>query len=285
MNVCPIFTSDEWRSVFAAEPTQNLDDITHLTSPIDAVLIDTCRKKRAAHNDRESRRIQLDSFVFAKGEPRLRHCTKVGGVPFWPENMPLPSHESGEKSMFIGQLYLDDSTDVLPSLDYPGNVCLIFFDKYRHFFIEWQSVQESFRPLTSIGPEASPYAAYYGARWRSYDIVGSADLSTDIIRGTKLGGAFCLDDESLIADYDDLDFIGSLGSLRPRAGSSFPWINVKGSIPLDNAGYCVSHWDANEIQIYCDQEGEFHTCLGSPTPIRVKQLLGTEETIGMVWKR
>jgi len=67
-----------------------------------------------------------DVFVFAKGEPRDRGVTKVGGLPFWPREKDWPFGKSGKPMDFVAQFCFADSTDLFDAL--PGDLLLIFAD-------------------------------------------------------------------------------------------------------------------------------------------------------------
>ena len=90
-----------------------------ITGPYHLAVIEQYRDERAA-NLIVPERVETDVFVFAKGEPKTRAVTKVGGLPYWPKNRDWPCGKDGDPLTFLAQVCFADSHDLVGAL--PGDV-------------------------------------------------------------------------------------------------------------------------------------------------------------------
>lgn len=83
--------------------------------------------------------VPVDIFVMAEGEPKHRHITKIGGLPYRSANRPWPRNHHGQPLLFVAQINFEASRDITGEL--PGDVLLVFADVYRGLFdslvLEW----------------------------------------------------------------------------------------------------------------------------------------------------
>src|SRR5262245_4812542 len=84
------------------------------------------RTEAVAGRSHLGKRLPTDVAVWARGEPRNRAITKVGGLPYRPSDAPWPSDGRGEPMRFIVQICFADSRDLVPPL--PGDILLVFGD-------------------------------------------------------------------------------------------------------------------------------------------------------------
>jgi hypothetical protein len=94
-----------------------------ITSPFDLFCVETLRDM---HGLRYGDALPTDVFVFGKGEPPRRDCTKVGGLPYWPAGKPWPRTGDGTPYHFLAQFNFADSRDLITNL--PGDVLLLLTD-------------------------------------------------------------------------------------------------------------------------------------------------------------
>ena len=66
----------------------------------------------------------IDVLDFVGGEPRDRHVTKIGGLPYRPARLKWPIDENGTSLSFVAQICFADSHELVGDL--PGDVMLIF---------------------------------------------------------------------------------------------------------------------------------------------------------------
>ena len=73
--------------------------------------------------------------------------TRIGGVPWRPQNKPWPRDRNGVPLLFLGQICFADSSDILP-FELPGEVALIFgtghggwFSVHKDWALEWSPMK------------------------------------------------------------------------------------------------------------------------------------------------
>lgn len=146
----------------------------------------------------------VDLFVWSKGEPQKPYLTKLGGLPFLPEDRPWPLDRSGKKGnpgkpcVFIGQISFVDSKDIFP-VNLPGDVLLIFSDEdycdddprygktwapcYQDVFFEWVNVPGTV-PWSAEAIQEREYRSFvtplYGVIHRSHDYLETENSLADI---------------------------------------------------------------------------------------------------------
>ena len=180
------------------------------------------------------RRVPTDTFIWAKGEPKRRCLTKVGGLPYWPKDMPWPCESYGRPSRFIAQICFADSADIIASL--PGQVLLIFGD--NDALLDPERLLFKWLPLgitdliTDIPPREDLLTPFYGVIFRTEDWPDSiSDLEGKykypqhiaIMEGTKIGGS-----PSWIQDEEPQSgrVIASLGTISVAFDQPWPFVNV-----------------------------------------------------------
>src|SRR5690606_20327664 len=91
-----------------------------ITSPYHLYAVESLRTK---FNLRTCRKVETDVFVFGRGEPARRDCTKVGGVPYWPSSRSWPVDSNGTQYHFLAQINFSDSLDLVGPV--PADMLLI----------------------------------------------------------------------------------------------------------------------------------------------------------------
>ena len=99
-----------------------LERIT-VVGPFDLVSLELSRIQLASVVD-FGEGVPSDVFVLAKGEPPRRECTKIGGLPYRPADIPWPTSRDGNPMTFVAQFCFADSRDLVAQ--FPGDVLLAF---------------------------------------------------------------------------------------------------------------------------------------------------------------
>jgi hypothetical protein len=112
--------------------------------------------------------VPVDLFLLSVGDPPLRDCTKIGGVPFWPKSREWPKSVRGEPLSFLAQFNFSESGDLFGSL--PDQLLVLFWEKGdpSRIVAKWQSLEERVQLVEdtdSIVRSTGP--SYYGTRWRT----------------------------------------------------------------------------------------------------------------------
>jgi len=197
---------------------------------------------RDEHKLRTGKAVPTDVFVFAQGEPKKRHVTKIGGLPYWPKNKPWPKSDAGDPYWFLAQINFSDSLDLLPKL--PGNLLTILTedeeswlnDDLETMHCSWHSVDEDEELIT---PRQFPkfrhdydYFDCYGVIHRTFDYPSAAKKASKldvgqsynlaVLNAVKIGGVpgFIQGKEKIPGT-----FLAQIASIQPAAEVSFPWIN------------------------------------------------------------
>ncbi|NQT13137.1 MAG: DUF1963 domain-containing protein [Planctomycetes bacterium] len=96
---------------------------TEITSPSDICINERLRAEVREQVD-WGPAVPVDVFVMATGEPRDRHVTKIGGLPYRPASKPWPKSQDRQPMTFLAQFCFADSKDLVGDL--PGEVLLVF---------------------------------------------------------------------------------------------------------------------------------------------------------------
>ncbi len=244
-----------------------------LVGPYDFVSAERGRQKLqvASHS---SGSVATDAFIWALGEPELRHVTKVGGLPYRPDGMPWPKlSETGAPMTFLAQICFAGSRDLVGEL--PGDVLLVFaegewFGSRDALRFEWHRLGIS-RPMSvSDLPEPSwEFVTCYGYRCRLTDYVAQEETleanSYDFAKAlalpcTKIGGRphfLRQRDESGYSggfSHPKGRFIAQIAAIFPAYDSPHPWMNQP---QPDKGGHetQLALVDGALIHIYLDEQG------------------------------
>jgi hypothetical protein len=187
------------------------------------------------------RRVAVDAFAFALGEPDRRDVTKTGGLPYWPAADPWPQIHNAP-ALFLAQLSFLDSHQTITDL--PSDILLVFghrawveveeWDGWRPdlvFF--WQRIGNQTLIATDQVPTAGRnLLACFGAIHRTYDYPDAIEdmnqvprwRNGSVLNGTKIGGAR---PSGHWAYFSGARYIGSIGSVDPSFGRRWPFLNVE----------------------------------------------------------
>jgi hypothetical protein len=166
------------------------------------------------------RRVPVDVAVWAEGESPDRACTKIGGLPYRPADVPWPTDSRGQNMRFVAQLCFADSRDLVPRL--PGDVLLVFGDddallaEPEGLVLEWWPL--GIEALPSEVPACDEALAPLHAQLHRTE-----DWEQSVYEGTKIGGTpqFIQDDPSMAGA-----FIGAIGSISVPSDQRHPFVNV-----------------------------------------------------------
>lgn len=92
---------DDWISRFPLEAHRDaVRDIRYLSGPFDLAILEQIWRE-----NRQSVGADTDVFVFARSEPEFPHVTKIGGIPYRPDDKPWPicMVDMGNVYVFIHQ--------------------------------------------------------------------------------------------------------------------------------------------------------------------------------------
>lgn len=192
--------------------------------------------------------ILTDLMVFNAGEPPNRAVSKIGGLPYWPREKAWPTDEVGNPLVFIGQLNFLDSVDHIGPL--PGDILLVFghesLEEYMmpqedgslHFF--WQNISEDQKLVQADDQPGTEWQLLpvWGDMHRTREYVAEQELELpdeeehvhDLLtwQGTKIGGEpHWIQEEECIGSR----FIGSIGTVDPKTGQPFPFLNRE--VPIE----------------------------------------------------
>ena len=239
----PEFDLPAARSVFVRAGAGDGLRGEHVTSPHDLFSVESLRD---VHGLRTGRPVPADVFVFGRGEAPRREGTKVGGLPYWPEDRPWPVNVlRGEPCLFLAQFNFADSRDLFPDL--PGDVLLLFLadterSPWEPGAMRFECVPPGLRPVARcdkslIALRAGPF---YGVIHRSADYPEAANKAhrlklpggwnMPILNGTKIGGV-----PHFIQSGDDSrgKFLCQLGSIQAAPDVPYPWVNQAEPLALD----------------------------------------------------
>lgn len=252
------FTAEEqsqwqaWKPRDEINPAVLQPQFQNVVGPYELAIIEQVRAELGLEPSNAAA-VANDSFVWALGEPEIRHVTKVGGLPYWPKNQPWPviadddepnpkwRKQVGQPMTFLAQFCFSGSRDLFPDL--PGDVLLMFvedeeFSRPEAVRLEWQPFG-----LTSLVEAADvtlpswKFISAFGYRSRTADYsefegnadgFGSAGDHLRSLGATKIGGLPhriqpALDDES--ASHPPERFLAQLSSLITTDDHYYPWIN------------------------------------------------------------
>jgi hypothetical protein len=117
------FDIDEWLLRFPLRPEHGGFSGEIITSPSHICNNEHLRMEAADQFD-WGPAVPADVFVMAEGEPKDRHITKIGGLPYRPADWEWPTSSEGSPMTFIAQFDFTDSIDITGEL--PGDVLLVF---------------------------------------------------------------------------------------------------------------------------------------------------------------
>jgi len=182
--------------------------------------------------------------------------TQIGGLPYWPKETPWPTKDDGKPMMFLCQLRVAESADILPAM--PGDLLQIFVDGDAFFRAE-PSMQTRFvwRGLNSIEgklvdesdiPESGDeFLTAYGARHRTQDFPSpeAQEIMKEVLSkapnigyypesiaarlfritgGLKVGGASSL--RSLKTEQAEWAYIGCISTAYADIEEPYPFLNL-----------------------------------------------------------
>jgi hypothetical protein len=211
------------------------------------------------------RRVPTDIFLWAKGEPRRRCSTKVGGIPYWSNNMPWPRESDGHLSRFIAQICFADSIDIIGAL--PGQVLLIFGD--NDALLEPERLLFKWLPLgindvivdVPVTDDEEFLTPFHGVIYRTEDWPDSVPALKGkykypehiaVMEGTKIGGI-----PSWIQDEEPLPgrFIASLGTISVDVNQRWPFINASESRGWNDSDHDLTIGDMGTLYLFMDSTG------------------------------
>jgi hypothetical protein len=188
--------------------------------------------------------ILTDIFVMAKGEPDLRHVTKLGGLPHRPRDLPWPKTSYGNPMTFLGQFCFLDSLDLAGPI--PNDILLIFLDSRNEIpeklYFEWYPFGiPDLITAAEIPKQPYAFASCYGhicrvqnfsnalpdpfIRDEKVEICGMEVLSLYWIyqyQGTQIGTApFYVQGNPGLPGRP----LCSISTAVPADGVPFPWVN------------------------------------------------------------
>ncbi len=273
------FDVEKWRrriSLAELRRENEFFDIGLITGPTELVVVEESRATLREVMDL-GRPVPADVFIFAEGEPEIRHATKLGGLPYFPRAaawpMYTPPHEtaadgwvSDRPFKFFFQICFSASDDIVGRL--PGDVLLIFADDLSfgqpgslHFV--WQPLGIMELITASDIPESKiPCDPAYGYVFRTADFPEAAtrtqvnsriDRYSSIMGATKIGGVpLWIQGSRKVRGR----FLATIASLEPNRRLKFPLVNLEG--PLDRAvakRKTFEVGDAGHIHLFIDDEG------------------------------
>jgi Domain of unknown function (DUF1963) len=249
-----------------------------ITSPFDLYAVETLRDSLGL---RHGNAVPVDVFVFGKGEPNRRDCTKVGGVPYWPSDTPWPTKLDGSPFRFLAKFNFADSKDIIDDLE--ADVLLLLVDDTEEWLwepdrIRFEWLPSSMSSLMAFDRQQTSELSvsegvFYGAIHRTEDYplsVAAAQTTTvsagynlSILNGTKIGGVPCF-----IQDGADNTgrFLCQLGSIQAAYAAPFPWVNQREPLSFahDDTGIyggrnSIVFGDMGNIYIFIDEWGQLRS--------------------------
>lgn len=235
--------------------------------------------------------VPVDVFIMGEGEPRDRHVTKIGGIPYRPAGQGWPVGNDGRPLQFLGQICFADSKDLTGSL--PGDVLLLFAEDAKdpgdiHF--EWQALgltevladrdvpdaASPFAPChgyvyqTHSFPEARRAAAFERAKhptWNEAEVWSEYFVSC--ASATQIGEApFYINDNPRPGRA-----LCTLNAVFPDPVEPFPWVNRSEPLfrsldewlhqPFEDRSRWFTFGDTGCVYVFIDDHGQLHSELDS----------------------
>jgi len=232
---------------------------------------------RDAHALRKSKAIPVDVFVFGEGEPKRRHVTKIGGLPYWPADKPWPKNRDGTPYWFMAQLNFSDSVDLLPEL--PGDLLSILTededgwleDDQASVHCFWQTVKRQDLITKKKFPKFEhtyDYFEGYGVIHRTADYPKSAakaeklavrqSYNLPVLNATKIGGVPHTIEGPVNVEGT---FLAQLASIQPPPHVPYPWVNRRRAYDLsfDKNGIYGNQQmigDMGSLYLFLQDDGE-----------------------------
>lgn len=262
-------------------------EIARVVGPVELTYLEQMRREFGVA-DRGFPQATSDVFVWARGEPKCRWQTKVGGLPYRPQGKPwpqsVPDAESPSHPMtFLAQFNFSESRDLFPDL--PGEIVLIFaeneeFATPNALTFEWYDYG-----ITSlVEPDEIPvpdweFVSCFGfhhrtidfARTEDFGLIDSRSEGLLVLPATKIGGfpAHSLDEWYGTVDSTpagELTFLCQLNAILPRPEQYYPWLNQREPLDLKehtNPTQTLILGDCGTVAFYLDGTGKvrwgFHT--------------------------
>lgn len=276
------FNIDEWLPRLPLEPEHGRFSGEIITSPYHICNNEQLRQE--AHDQFDwGAAVPVDVLIMAVGEPRDRHVTKIGGLPYRPAKTPWPVGKDGVPMSFLAQINFADSRDITGDL--PGDVLLVFtpdsdgYVEILHF--EWQPLGLDGLILASGLPaQAWRHDPCYGhiLRTTSYPEARrrpeTASKKYPTCRGLAIWSHYHLlqyqatqiGPAPFYIQAGDSDLAGrvlcAISSVQPPRHQPYPWINrPKPLMPKDVWRYDDNYLmlgDMGCIYISIDEAGELH---------------------------
>ena len=242
----PQFNIDEWHA-FADTPrhiARELSISPSVVGPVDAARAVIARRLLSTSITLGANR-PTDIFILSVGEPPLRFCTKIGGLPSLEREIKWPTDSHGEPLPFLAQFNFSDSMDLTGQL--PGKMLFIFgdLDARRGLSLVWSplacSDSAEFCPEL---PDAPVFPSLWGSRWRTFnypDVIapnlGDFDNFTACDGTTVRNGFFAISllglqigpNTTILPGQNFLnrgeEVICMVTMVIPRLGYPFPFLN------------------------------------------------------------
>lgn len=221
-----------------------------------------------------SGQVPSDAFIWALGEPEQRHVTKIGGLPYRPDDLPWPKmSETGAPMTFMAQICFSGSHDLVGEL--PGDVLLVFvedetFGSRDALRFEWHRLGIASPVLPSDLPEPSwDFVTCYGYRCRLTDYIAQAETieaesyyfaKALALPCTKIGGRPHFlrerDESGYSGGYSHPKgrFIAQIAAIFPSDCTSYSWLNRPEST-TGELEQSLTLVDGALIHLYMDEQG------------------------------
>jgi hypothetical protein len=244
-------------------------------SPRDLALTEQLRA-RAALQALDGNAIAVDLLLPAWGEPRLAFASKVGGIPYLRRGE-WPMASNGKPFLFLAQLCFADSKDLLPKLNLPADVLLIFCEDSDEMIesssagarlhFEWRHMGIPRKQLMQVEdmPRPTTWTPTHFQRYRSFETKRTGHVAhprcTIEVSGryvsSKIGGlpAYIQSDEEAVALGA---YLASLHSINP-ADRVYPFPNLP-EAPWTNPwdGGLLMFGDVGTLYLYASGYGDIN---------------------------
>ncbi|REJ81244.1 MAG: DUF1963 domain-containing protein [Planctomycetota bacterium] len=273
------FILEDWLPQFLPLEVHGHYSAEVITSPCEL-----CNNEHLRHGMRDQfdwgDPVPTDVFVMSKGEPKDRHVTKIGGLPYRDAEIDWPHTPSGRSMALLAQFNFTDSIDIVGDL--PGDLLLIFGDDadgiVEPLRCEWQNVgiDNLVRDLPGdcmrIAPcfgsrcrtESFPDAIHLDQR-RKYPQYSGKDVWQPFLlpeyQATQIGRAPFF--AQTHRDEAPALPLCTVSTVYPSPHRPFPWVNVEE--PICPPGKWPRHEDLLEIgdggsiYVFIQDDGTLHT--------------------------
>jgi Domain of unknown function (DUF1963) len=235
------FTINDWLARFPLKEECGHYSAEIITSPCD--LCQNVHLRREMQDQFDwGQAVPIDIFVMAEGEPKDRHVTKIGGLPYRPAATPWPTAPTGDPLVFLAQFNFADSKDLIPEV--PGDVLLVFGDNADlpdTLSFEWQRCGISSLIQSDSVPGSSrlisPCHGYIHRTVSFPHALRQNNMKYPTCRGKEVWSWFHLlqlqatqiGEAPFFIQADDRSLPGRLlcaiSSVQPDQHMPYPWIN------------------------------------------------------------